>query len=120
MDADEVGSSTKLKIKAARSALARYRSLWKRGPLHYVRNQQFAADDNKSRMLEIIEGFPAEKIILEITEHDYVENYDDFSWPCRRCVDAASRSRSTTPAPVIPACVTSSTSGLISSSSTSA
>jgi EAL domain-containing protein (putative c-di-GMP-specific phosphodiesterase class I) len=38
-------------------------------------------------MLEIIEGFPAEKIILEITEHDYVENYDDFSYalaPLRR------------------------------------
>jgi EAL domain-containing protein (putative c-di-GMP-specific phosphodiesterase class I) len=30
-------------------------------------------------MLDIIDGFPAEKIILEITEQDHVENYDDFS-----------------------------------------
>jgi EAL domain-containing protein (putative c-di-GMP-specific phosphodiesterase class I) len=79
MDADEVGLRTQLEIKAARSALARYRSLWKRGPLHYLGINSSPQMITESRMLEIIEGFPAEKIILEITEHDYVENYDDFS-----------------------------------------
>ena len=71
-------------------------------------------------MLEIIEGFPAEKIILEITEHDYVENYEDFSCalaPLRRrgvkiAIDDAGAGYSSM--------CTSSTSGQISSSSTSA
>jgi EAL domain-containing protein (putative c-di-GMP-specific phosphodiesterase class I) len=79
MEADEVGLKTQLEIKAARSALARYRSLWKRGPLHYLGINSSPQMITEGRMLEIIEGFPAEKIILEITEHDYVENYDDFS-----------------------------------------
>jgi len=80
MEADEVGLKTQLEIKAARSALARYRSLWKRGPLHYLGINSSPQMITEGRMLEIIEGFPAEKIILEITEHDYVENYDDFSY----------------------------------------
>ncbi|MGA2484881.1 MAG: EAL domain-containing protein [Roseiarcus sp.] len=87
MEADEVGLKTQLEIKAARSALARYRSLWKRGPLHYLGINSSPETITEGRMLEIIEGFPAEKIILEITEHDYVENYDDFSYalaPLRR------------------------------------
>jgi EAL domain-containing protein (putative c-di-GMP-specific phosphodiesterase class I) len=79
-EADEVGLKTQLEIKAARSALARYRSLWKRGPLHYLGINSSPQMITEGRMLEIIEGFPAEKIILEITEHDYVENYDDFSY----------------------------------------
>jgi EAL domain-containing protein (putative c-di-GMP-specific phosphodiesterase class I) len=87
MEADEVGLKTQLEVKAARSALARYRSLWKRGPLHYLGINSSPETISEGRMLEIIEGFPAEKIILEITEHDYVENYDDFSYalaPLRR------------------------------------
>jgi len=87
MEAGEVGMKTQLEIKAARSALARYRSLWKRGPLHYLGINSSPQMITEGRMLEIIEGFPAEKIILEITEHDYVENYDDFSYalaPLRR------------------------------------
>jgi EAL domain-containing protein (putative c-di-GMP-specific phosphodiesterase class I) len=79
MEAEEVGLKTQLEIKAARSALARYRSLWKRGPLNYLGINSSPQMITEGRMLEIIEGFPAEKIILEITEHDYVENYDDFS-----------------------------------------
>jgi EAL domain-containing protein (putative c-di-GMP-specific phosphodiesterase class I) len=79
MEADEVGLKTQLEIKAARTALARYRSLWKRGPLHYLGINSSPQMITEGRMLEIIEGFPAEKIILEITEHDFVENYDDFS-----------------------------------------
>ena len=80
IEASEVGLKTQLEIKAARSALARYRSLWKRGPLHYLGINSSPQMITEGRMLEIIEGFPAEKIILEITEHDYVENYDDFSY----------------------------------------
>jgi EAL domain-containing protein (putative c-di-GMP-specific phosphodiesterase class I) len=79
MEADEVGLKTQLEIKAARSALARYRSLWKRGPLHYLGINSSPQMITEGRMLEIIEGFPTEKIILEITEHDYVEDYDEFS-----------------------------------------
>lgn len=79
VEADEVGLKTQLEIKAARSALARYRSLWKRGPLHYLGINSSPQMITEGRMLEIIEGFPAEKIILEITEHDVVRNYDDFS-----------------------------------------
>jgi EAL domain-containing protein (putative c-di-GMP-specific phosphodiesterase class I) len=88
MEADEVGLKTQLEVKAARSALARYRSLWKRGPLHYLGINSSPQMITEGRMLEIIEGFPAEKIILEVTEHDYVEDYDDFSHalaPLRRC-----------------------------------
>jgi EAL domain-containing protein (putative c-di-GMP-specific phosphodiesterase class I) len=79
IEAGEVGLKTQLEIKAAHSALARYRSLWKRGPLHYLGINSSPQTITEGRMLDIIDGFPAEKIILEITEQDHVENYDDFS-----------------------------------------
>ena len=104
MEAEEVGLKTQLEIKAARSALARYRSLWKRGPLNYLGNQQFAADDNGR---------------ADAGNHRRVSGREDHSRnhrarfrrklrrllcaASRRCADAASRLRSTTPAPDIPA-----------------
>jgi len=77
-EAGEVGSKTMLELRAIRSALGGYRSLWKRGPLYLGLNaspQTIA----KGAILDAMHGFPSERIILEITEHDHVEDYDELT-----------------------------------------
>jgi EAL domain-containing protein (putative c-di-GMP-specific phosphodiesterase class I) len=76
-EAGEVGLKTELELKTMRKALGEFRSLWKRAPLYLGLNSspQTIVDGSLTRLLP---GLPADRIILEITEHDYVEDYDQL------------------------------------------
>jgi EAL domain-containing protein (putative c-di-GMP-specific phosphodiesterase class I) len=76
-EAGDVGLKTELELTAVNSALSKYRSLWKRGPMYLGLNSS-PQTISSGGVLNAIEGFPADRIILEITEHDFVENYDDL------------------------------------------
>jgi EAL domain-containing protein (putative c-di-GMP-specific phosphodiesterase class I) len=76
-EAGEVGLKTELELKTMRKALSEYRPVWKRAP-HYLglnSSPQTIVDGSLTRLLP---GLPAGSIILEITEHDYVEDYDEL------------------------------------------
>jgi len=75
-EAGEVGLKTQLELKAIRGALANYRSLWRRGPIYLGINT--SAQTMTKGITEVLDGFPAERIVIEITEHDRVENYDEL------------------------------------------
>jgi EAL domain-containing protein (putative c-di-GMP-specific phosphodiesterase class I) len=76
-EAGEVGLKTELELKTMHKALAEYRSLWRRAPLYLGLNSspQTIVEGSLTRLLP---GLPADRIILEITEHDYVEDYDQL------------------------------------------
>jgi EAL domain-containing protein (putative c-di-GMP-specific phosphodiesterase class I) len=76
-EAGEVGLKTQLELKAIRSAVTQYASLRNAGSLYLGLNSspQTIMD---GCFLEATAGLPAERIILEVTEHDHVENYDEL------------------------------------------
>jgi EAL domain-containing protein (putative c-di-GMP-specific phosphodiesterase class I) len=73
-EADEVGLKTELELKAMRKALAGFGPAWKRG-LHLALNSspQTILSSNLARVLQ---QAPPERVILEITEHDHIDDYE--------------------------------------------
>jgi EAL domain-containing protein (putative c-di-GMP-specific phosphodiesterase class I) len=76
-EAGEVGLKAELELKSMRKALAEFRPVWKRGAIQLDLNSspQTIVDGSLMRMLS---GLPAERITLEITEHDHVEDYEEL------------------------------------------
>lgn len=77
-EAGEVGLKTDLERKAIGNALAGYRSVWETGPLYLGLNSS-PQTIIEGGLPDVLEGFPAERIVLEITEHDHVESYLELS-----------------------------------------
>jgi EAL domain-containing protein (putative c-di-GMP-specific phosphodiesterase class I) len=76
-EAAEVGLKTQLEVKAIRSAMKRYASVWNTGSFYLGLNSSPQTITNGG-FFEATGGFPAERIILEVTEHDHVEDYDQL------------------------------------------
>jgi EAL domain-containing protein (putative c-di-GMP-specific phosphodiesterase class I) len=76
-EAYEVGLKTELELKAIRGALSRINSAANSTAFYLAINSspQTIMD---GAFCETIAHVPAERLILEITEHDYVENYDNL------------------------------------------
>lgn len=74
-EAAEVGLRTDLELKTMRKALAEFQPVWKRAELYLGLNSspQTIIEGDLAR---VFYGLPADRIILEITEHDHVEDYD--------------------------------------------
>lgn len=77
-EAGDVGLKTDLERKAISNALAGYRSVWKKGPFYLGLNSS-PQTIIEGELLDVLDGFPVERIVLEITEHDHVESYKDLS-----------------------------------------
>jgi EAL domain-containing protein (putative c-di-GMP-specific phosphodiesterase class I) len=76
-EAGEVGLETELELKAIRNALSGYRPIFSQRSLHLTLNSS-PHTIISGRFLSLLEGFPLEQIVLEITEHDYVEDYAEL------------------------------------------
>jgi hypothetical protein len=76
-EAGEVGLKTQLELKAIRSAVTQYASLRNAGSFYLGLNSSPQTIMNGC-FLEATAGLPPERIILEVTEHDHVENYDEL------------------------------------------
>lgn len=76
-EAGEVGLKTALELKAIRKSLVSYKETWRYGALHLGLNSS-AQTIVDGGLLKILGDCPAEQIMLEITEHDQVENYDEL------------------------------------------
>src|SRR5579883_505846 len=76
-EAGEVGLKTALELKAIRNSLSGYKEVWRYGSLHLGLNSS-PQTIVKGGLLETLDNYPAEQIMLEITEHDHVENYDEL------------------------------------------
>src|SRR5262249_37863906 len=76
-EAGEVGLKTELELKSMRKALAEFQPVWKRSAIHLNLNSsaQTIVDGSLMRLLA---GLPAERITVEITEHDHVEDYEEL------------------------------------------
>jgi EAL domain-containing protein (putative c-di-GMP-specific phosphodiesterase class I) len=76
-EACEVGLKTELELKAIRSALSRTTSAANSASFYLAINSspQTIMGDG---FCQTIADFPSDRLILEITEHDYVENYDNL------------------------------------------
>jgi len=76
-EAAEVGLKTQLELKAIRGAVTRYASLWNAGSFFLGLNCSPQTITNGG-FVEATAGFPPERIILEVTEHDHVSDYDEL------------------------------------------
>lgn len=74
-EAGEVGLKTELELKTIRKALGEFRAVWRRGCFYLGLNSspQTILDGSMTRLLP---GLPTHRMILEITEHDHVDDYD--------------------------------------------
>lgn len=79
-ESGDVGLKTELERMAMRNALAGYRSVWERGGWYLGLNSS-PQTIIEGRLSEVWDGYPADRIMLEITEHDHVENYHDLMKP---------------------------------------
>ena len=115
-EAASVELGTRLELAAVRAAARRLPDL---PPTSYLA-VNVSPDTAQSRGLaEIIGSLPARRLVLELTEHAGIADYDELADALAPLRESGSGSRSTTRAPVSPASATSSTSGPTSSSSTS-
>jgi EAL domain-containing protein (putative c-di-GMP-specific phosphodiesterase class I) len=76
-EASEVGLETELELKAIRNALSSYQPIFSRGSLYLSLNSS-PRTIIRGRFLDLLEGLPPDQIVLEITEHDYVEDYAEL------------------------------------------
>jgi EAL domain-containing protein (putative c-di-GMP-specific phosphodiesterase class I) len=74
-EARQVNLQVDLELKAIRSAVQEFAPAWRFGPLSLSLNSS-AQTILDPRLGDMLRQFPAEQIILEITEHDHVENYE--------------------------------------------
>jgi EAL domain-containing protein (putative c-di-GMP-specific phosphodiesterase class I) len=76
-EAGEVGLKTKLELKSMRKALDEFQPVWKRGALYLNLNSspQTIID---GRLIRLLPGGLAERVTIEITEHDHVEDYEQL------------------------------------------
>ncbi|CAL4869302.1 hypothetical protein MMA231_03594 (plasmid) [Asticcacaulis sp. MM231] len=74
-DAEAVGLKAELELKAITKALRGYKDVWKQGDIYLGVNcsPQTIVDADWQSLLK---GVPARRLVLEITEHDHVEDYD--------------------------------------------
>lgn len=73
-EASEVGLLTQLELAAIRNALAGFRSVWDRTPLYLGLNsspQSIVSGD----IQRVLQDCPMERVVIEITEHDHIEDY---------------------------------------------
>jgi EAL domain-containing protein (putative c-di-GMP-specific phosphodiesterase class I) len=73
-EAGEVGLETELELGAIRNALEGYRRIWRRRPLQLTLNSS-PRTIVSGGIIDALGGFPADRIILEITEHCHVDDY---------------------------------------------
>jgi EAL domain-containing protein (putative c-di-GMP-specific phosphodiesterase class I) len=76
-EAGEVGLETELELKAIRNALSGYRPIFSQRSLHLTLNSS-PHTIISGRFLSLLERLPTEQIVLEITEHDHVEDYAEL------------------------------------------
>lgn len=74
-EADRVDLKTELELKAIRNALDGFAPVWRNGP-YYLAVNSSPKTILDVRLGDMLYGSPANRIMLEITEHDHVENYD--------------------------------------------
>src|SRR5262245_26892075 len=76
-EAGEAGLKTELELKAMRKALAEFQPVWKRSAIQLDLNAspQTIVDGS---LMRVLSGLPAERITVEITEHDHVEDYEEL------------------------------------------
>jgi EAL domain-containing protein (putative c-di-GMP-specific phosphodiesterase class I) len=73
-EAADVGLQADLEVAAIRNAISGYKSVWRANALQLGVNSSPQTIIDRDLMREF-EGLPADKVILEITEHVHVENY---------------------------------------------
>ena len=115
-DATAVGLCAELELAAIRAAVAAFPTSIRAGSSRST----FAGDDLTEAFRAVMTNVPLDRISLEITEHQPIDDYDRFAMRRRRCGPPGRSLPSTTPVRAMPACGTSSTSNPTSSSSTSA
>jgi EAL domain-containing protein (putative c-di-GMP-specific phosphodiesterase class I) len=76
-EAGEVGLKTELELKSMRKALAEFQPVWKRSPIQLDLNSSPQTIIDGS-LMRVLAGVPAERITIEITEHDHVEDYEEL------------------------------------------
>lgn len=74
-DAGVVGLRSELEIAAIRNAVAGYASIWKDAPTMHLAVNASAATINEHDFLGVLRGAPLDRVLIEITEHDKVEDY---------------------------------------------
>jgi len=73
-EAETVGMRVALERHAIRNAIEGFRSVWKEGPVDLTLNCSPGTIVN-GNLETVLRRAPIERLILEITEHDYVEDY---------------------------------------------
>lgn len=73
-DAEAVGQRTKLELAAIGNALKGATALWRHGA--YLALNMSPKTVIESDLALFFEGYPLDRIVLELTEHEYVEDYD--------------------------------------------
>ncbi|MEF2072191.1 sensor domain-containing phosphodiesterase [Consotaella aegiceratis] len=74
-EAGEVHLRVELERQAIRNALRAFRPIWARHPLYLSLNSS-PETIIRGDLAALFADYPTERIVLEITEHDYVEDYD--------------------------------------------
>ncbi len=73
-DAASVGMRRTLEIAALRKAMTGYKPLWAQGA--YLALNISPQTVIESDLAEVFSGYPLERIVLELTEHEQVEDYE--------------------------------------------
>jgi EAL domain-containing protein (putative c-di-GMP-specific phosphodiesterase class I) len=73
-EAGEVGLQAELEFAAIRNALAGYRAVWRRHRVQLGLNASPAAIVHPG-FAGLFDGYPADRIVLELTEHEAVRDY---------------------------------------------
>jgi EAL domain-containing protein (putative c-di-GMP-specific phosphodiesterase class I) len=74
LQAAEIGLRTKLELQAINHALAGFRPIWSKAPIKLSLNIS-PATLMESDMVAVFAGMPLDRLILEITEHEVIEDY---------------------------------------------
>lgn len=76
-ESGDVGLKTDLELQAISNALAGFKSVWAQGGWYLGLNSS-PETIVEGRLPQILRGYPADRLMLEITEHDHVESYPDL------------------------------------------
>ncbi len=74
-EAEEVGLGVELERKAIDAALAGYRPMWQAGP-YYLGINSSPHTIRTGGLLDALAGCPQDRVVLEITEHEHIDDYD--------------------------------------------
>lgn len=76
-ESGDVGLKAELERKAISNALAGYRSVWEREKCYLGLNSS-PQTIVEGFLPKLFEGYPTDRIVLEITEHDHVDDYQEM------------------------------------------